>query len=261
MGLMATSSAADQTALLVNEQGRSRILLVCEHASNHIPDRYNDLGLDAAAKHSHAAWDIGAQSISEKLSDALDAKLVMSGVSRLVYDCNRPPRAHDAMPAKSELITIPGNSNLSAEDKQERIQTVYEPFKKLLSDTIQSCRYRPILVTIHSFTALYYGKLRDAEVGIIHEEDNRLAVKMVQLAQAHTDFKVSLNEPYSKSDGVAHTLDVYGTRNGLINVMIEVRNDLLETTDQQNEITRILTNLLQQSIVEMNEPLTIDDAT
>ncbi len=260
MSLMTSSSASDQTALLINEQGQSRVLLVCEHASNYIPDRYNGLGLDAAAKRSHAAWDIGAKALSEKLSERLDAKVVMSGVSRLVYDCNRPPNAPDAMPEKSEIIAIKGNVGLSVDDKKERICTVYEPFKKLLSDTLNSYPQKPILVTIHSFTPLYFGKLRTIEIGLIHDEDNRLAVKMVELAQTNTDLKVSLNEPYSKEDGVAHTLALHGTRNGLINVMIEVRNDLLETADQQTAIAQIITNLLQQSILEMNEVLTIDGA-
>ena len=257
MHLPIPSIETDQASVLVNEHGTSCVLLVCEHASNHIPVRYDTLGLNDAEKISHAAWDIGAKGLSEKLSELLDAKLVLSTVSRLVYDCNRPPSAHDAMPSKSEVIEIPANVGLSDDAKQERINTVYKPFEKRLSDTIKSYPVAPILVTIHSFTPLYYGKPRDIEIGLIHDADQTLIAKMMALAPAHTDYKLSLNEPYAKDDGVVHTLDFHGTSNGLINVMVEVRNDLIKTPSQQEKVAQYLTQLLRQSLLDMNIPLTI----
>ncbi|OYW79858.1 MAG: N-formylglutamate amidohydrolase, partial [Asticcacaulis sp. 32-58-5] len=40
------------------EGGASDIVLLCEHASNHIPERYNGLGLTQADLQRHIAWDI-----------------------------------------------------------------------------------------------------------------------------------------------------------------------------------------------------------
>jgi len=245
-----TSNAAE----LLNEHAQSRIILVCEHASKHFPKRYNDLGLSEADKTSHAAWDPGALRLSEKLSKLLDAALVASTVSRLVYDCNRPPTSPDAMRDVSEKIKIPGNKNLTQAQMRERVDTVYLPFVDLLSQTIKKRRNPPIIVTIHSFTKNYNGQERDTEIGIIHDKDTDLATAMVDLAPEQSKWRVDLNEPYSQQDGVAHTLQVHGTDNGLINVMIEVRNDLLETETQIDEMAKMLADLLKSSLIKINQP-------
>jgi predicted N-formylglutamate amidohydrolase len=242
-------------ARLFNAGAGSRVVLVCEHASNHIPPEYSGLGLSPAEKTSHVAWDIGARGLSERLSEKLDAVLIEGAVSRLVYDCNRPPTAADAMPAKSEQIVVPGNQSLTAQDREMRTRAIYEPFRKRLSDTIHAMRGRSILITVHSFTPVYFGKYRAVEVGIIHHADDRLAKAMVRHSAAMSDLKFALNEPYSQADGVAHTLMLHGTENGLVNAMIEVRNDLLETSEQQEAIADMLARLIRISLSDMNEPL------
>lgn len=245
---------AEKAAELLNEQAQSRLILVCEHASNHFPHRYDDLGLSEADKISHAAWDPGALRLAEKLSKLLDAALVVSTVSRLVYDCNRPPDSADAMRTVSEQIEIPGNRDLTQAQMRERVNTVYLPFVNLLAHTIKQRGNAPIIVTIHSFTKTYNGQVRDTEIGIIHDQGADLAQTMVDSAPDQSRLRVDLNEPYSLHDGVAHTLQVHGTDNGLINVMIEVRNDLLETEPQQDEIAVMLARLLKTSLDQINQP-------
>ena len=68
---------------VTNRAGRGRVVLVCDHASNIIPERFDGLGLDEAARHSHIAWDPGALPVAQLLSRALDAPLIASGLSRL----------------------------------------------------------------------------------------------------------------------------------------------------------------------------------
>jgi len=51
---------AENAVEILNPDGRGAAIIVCEHASNHIPATWGDLGLDAAARQSHAAWDPGA---------------------------------------------------------------------------------------------------------------------------------------------------------------------------------------------------------
>jgi len=242
---------------VVNGQGASRVLLVCEHASHRFPARYAGLGMAEADKISHAAWDPGAQALAERLSAGLDAPLVLSTVSRLVYDCNRPPNAPGAMRPISEKIVIPGNENLTDADKAERIATVYEPFKQTLTQTIKSFETPPVLVTVHSFTRVFNNIKRDVDVGIIHDQDDRLAVRMIENSGAETDLKFALNQPYSRHDGVAHTLALHGTDNGLVNVMIEVCNDLIETPEQQDKIAAMLTTMLAKSLTEMGKNVSV----
>ena len=79
---------------------------------------------------SHAAWDPGARELSLRLAEALQAPAVASRVSRLVYDCNRPPEAPGAIPEQSERIIVPGNVDLDREARVARIRMVYEPFAR-----------------------------------------------------------------------------------------------------------------------------------
>lgn len=246
-----------RSAAVINPNGRSRILLVCEHASNHIPDRYDGLGLTDAAKISHAAWDPGAQAVTERMSEILDASAVLGTVSRLVYDCNRPPTSPEAIRAISEQIIVPGNASLEAAAQIERVETVYDPFTQLLDRTIKLLGITPILVTIHSFTRTYNGNPRDTDIGIIHDEDARLAKTMIGLSNGGTGLKFDLNKPYSRDDEVTHTLHLHGTKNGLVNVMIEVCNDLIETPAQQDKMAQMLANLLTASLNDMNEDISV----
>ncbi len=91
------------------DRGEEPVLLVCEHASQRLPERIGSLGLSPDALSSHIAWDPGALAVCRLLSAALDATLVYQRFSRLVYDCNRPPEAESAMPQTSEIFAIPGN--------------------------------------------------------------------------------------------------------------------------------------------------------
>ena len=55
-------------ARIVNEGGRSDILLVGDHAGNAIPSSLGDLGLSAADRHRHIAWDLGVRALGEHLA-------------------------------------------------------------------------------------------------------------------------------------------------------------------------------------------------
>ncbi|WP_457647094.1 N-formylglutamate amidohydrolase [Profundibacter sp.] len=238
-------------AVLHNADGKGQVLLVCEHASNRIPAALDNLGLDEATRLSHVAWDPGALAVAQEVSRILDARLVASTVSRLVYDCNRPPEAPGAMPKRSEVFDIPGNQNLNEAEKAARVATVYEPFRTLLADTIATSPTPPVLVTIHSFTPIYLGKRRDVEIGILHDRDTRLADAMLDLAPKHTELNARRNDPYGPEDGVTHTLKLHALPNGLMNVMIEVRNDLIADVDQQRAVGKMLAGLIRDTLARI----------
>lgn len=240
-----------EPARLLNSGGQSSIILVCEHASNHIPDHFNTLGLTPELQNSHIAWDPGALAVAEHVSAILDAPLIAAAHSRLIYDCNRPPEAPDAMPVKSEIHDIPGNINLSEADKADRIRLYYAPFETLVAETITSRKAKtetPVLVTVHSFTPIYQGQQRKTNIGILHDSDTRLADSLLKLAAKHSPLLFRRNDPYGPADGVTHTLKAHGVENRLRNVMIEIRNDLITTPDQQRAIAAMLARLLQEAL-------------
>lgn len=221
--------------MLENAGGTSSALIVCEHASNHIPAEYDNLGLDEAAASSHVAWDPGALGVTRRLAANLNAVAVTGTTSRLVYDLNRPPDAHDAMTPKSELFDIPGNVELSDEARAARVANVYKPFRASLADQVKQTHH-PVLVTVHSFTPVYYGRKRDVEIGILNDTDTRLADAMLKVAGNHTSMNVQRNAPYGPENGVTHTLREHAIPDGHLNVMLEIRNDLIAIDLQQNYI-------------------------
>ncbi len=123
-----------QPELLLGDRLESPFLVVCEHASAHIPRRFNNLGASRQALSSHAAYDIGALGVACEFSRLLDAPLIVSGISRLVIDCNRDPDDAQAMLGKSEIFHVPGNRNITAEDRRDRIENVYRPFHDLIEN-------------------------------------------------------------------------------------------------------------------------------
>ena len=199
---------------LVNGEGKSPYVLVCEHASNVLPRKLGALGLAAEDLQKHIAWDIGAEGVARLLSRLLDAPLALQRYSRLAYDCNRPPDSDGAIPEMSEATAIPGNKGLSPAGKMARVEGIYRPFHDGLAHVLdlRACAGRETsLVTIHSFTKAYKGKERAVELGILFDRDARIADKLIK---AFPKVDVRLNEPYGPKDGVMHTLNLHAAPRG-----------------------------------------------
>lgn len=250
MGIL--SKEEGDAVALENTSARGRAVIVCEHASRRIPRSLGTLGLSDEALHSHIAWDPGALAVARRLSERLDAPLVRQRFSRLVYDCNRPPEASAAMPESSEVFAVPGNKGLDQPAREARTQALYLPFREALSQLLATRAaegLRPVLVTVHSFTPVYFGQRRDVEIGILHDEDKRLAEAMLAAAgRTGGRYNVRCNEPYGPADGVTHTLREHGLANGLANVMIEVRNDLIREEAGERAVADYLADLLVESL-------------
>jgi predicted N-formylglutamate amidohydrolase len=250
-GNMTDPTDHDSAVMVERPDAMGPFLIVCEHAANTFPQDWGTLGLDAAQRQAHIAWDPGALGVARALSQVLDATLVAATVSRLIYDLNRPPHAAGAMAAHSEIHTIPGNANLSPEARAERTAAIYLPFHARLRSEIALRLARgvvPVLVTVHSFTPVYHGRPRAVELGVIHDADPHLAHAVVNEAAARTTLDVRLNDPYSAADGVTHTLALQATPMGLANVMLEIRNDLIATPEAQRAMAATLADVLHGAV-------------
>ena len=251
---MAGGPAEEGVVELINPAGGGAAVVVCEHASNFIPARYDNLGMSPALLQSHIAWDPGALPVANRLSAALDATLIAQRVSRLVYDCNRPPEADSAVPAVSEVHRIPGNEGLSDSERAARAETVYRPFRRAVSallDARLAAGLHPVLVTVPSFTPLYKGVRRAVDLGVLCDSDDRLAQALLRAAGSRPEMSVRLNEPYGPADGVTHTLADLALPRGLLNVMIEIRNDLIADAAGQAAIGHWLAESLGQALEDV----------
>jgi predicted N-formylglutamate amidohydrolase len=242
-------------AIVEGQGAGGRVVLVCEHASNHIPARWGDLGLTEAQRQAHIAWDPGALGLARGLARRLDAVLVHGPVSRLVYDCNRAPDQAGAMATRSEVHDIPGNANLTAAERAERTAAVYVPFHDTLHAVLMDRLARglsPVVVTIHSFTPVYFGQPRAVEFGVIHDADPTLAQAILSRAQAAGGMRAALNEPYSARDDVTHSLRLHATPYGLPNAMLEIRNDLIASPAAEEAMADRLAPLIADAVCALS---------
>ncbi|MEB0045883.1 MULTISPECIES: N-formylglutamate amidohydrolase [unclassified Pseudomonas] len=231
---------------LSREASEHPLILVCEHASRFIPPSLNNLGLSPEAAGEHIAWDIGALSLAEQLSEALGATLLAANYSRLLIDLNRPRHALDSIPLQSEIYQVPGNRDLDEATREYRRQCLFKPFHTRLQSLIDErvAHGRPVrVVGIHSFTPVFYGQPRLLEAGVLYGQASHYAQRLIDGLSQHP-LKVAGNQPYKIDPLGDMTVPVHGDARGLEALLIEVRNDLLRTPEDVARWSNYLVPLL-----------------
>jgi predicted N-formylglutamate amidohydrolase len=230
-----------------NASGRSPFLLTCDHYGRLIPRVLGDLGLPESELTRHIAWDIGIAGVAEALAKHLDAHLVAQRYSRLVIDCNRPPRAPSSIPIVSEATTISGNEGLAREAAETRRRQIFEPYHRRIDEIIDARNAKgmpTVLVSLHSFTPVYAGIARPWHIGTLYHRDTILPPRLLKMLRAEADLVVGDNEPYAVSDDTDYTIPVHGEARGLMNSGIEIRQDLIGDPAGQQQWAERLARVL-----------------
>ena len=221
-----------------NPDGAGPILIVCDHASNRIPDDYQSFGFAHDALATHIAWDPGALGVARRLSARLDAPLLWPDASRLIIDCNRAPDAASLIVTESEGRKVEANCRLTPAERSRRLAEIHAPYHA----AIDGCLTRRLaaglttaLIAIHSFTPVFLGNARPWQVGIVFDADRRLADHLIRGLKSDPALNVGINEPYAPADHVYYTIDRHARPRGLPAVMIEIRND--EIGDEAGQLT------------------------
>jgi predicted N-formylglutamate amidohydrolase len=240
--------AVDPAVAVERGEAPSPVVLVCDHASNHLPSRYDSLGLTAENRRKHFAWDPGALGLSRHLSELLDAPLVYGCVSRLILDVNRRPSDVDSIVEAADGVEVPGNVGLPADERERRVAEVYAPYHAAIEDLLanRAKQGRPsALIAIHTYTPSLHGVVRPWHCGVIFARDSRIGKALVKGLRSEVGLLVGVNEPYAPSDRVYHTMLRHGEANGHPAAMIEVRNDLVAESDGQEAWAARLAPLLK----------------
>jgi predicted N-formylglutamate amidohydrolase len=244
-------SEAQKAVLVTNARGASPFVILCDHASNRIPERYGDLGLTATERVSHIAWDPGALAVSRALSSLLDAPLVESTVSRLIIDCNRATDAPNLIWTLSERTRIPANENLSEDERAFRIANYHRPYHGAIDMLLEARRHagkETVVVCLHSFTPVFLGVARPWPIGLIHGRDERFTRNLqTALADEEPDMNIGWNEPYAALNGVTLTLEKHGDGRGLDATMIEIRNNEILSPQGVERWAELLARCLERA--------------
>ncbi|MBO6783423.1 MAG: N-formylglutamate amidohydrolase [Alphaproteobacteria bacterium] len=231
---------------VINGQAGGRVLLLCDHASNRVPAALDGLGLSEIELARHIGWDIGAEDVTRRLADALDAPAVIAGYSRLVIDCNRDLDHPQLILPESDGTPVPANIGLSEDGRAARIGSLFDPYHAAIEAELARLKQglppeqAPVLLSIHSFTPIMDGQERPWEIGILWNRDPRLPEPLIARLRENTDLTVGDNEPYSARLGYGYTLERHGDGAGFANALIEIRQDLIDTHHGAEAWTGIL---------------------
>ena len=222
-------------------------LLVCDHASARVPAALGRLGLEEAAFREHIALDIGAASVTRRLSAMLELPAVMTGYSRLVVDCNRGLSDATAFPAEADGRVVAGNQSLDEVARRVRAEACYWPYHRAIEAELAELGRQveaPALIAIHSFTPTLNGHARPWHCGVLWDKDPRIPQPLMVALDALPDIVVGDNEPYSGRHPADFTIDHHGEANGLPHISIELRQDLIDSDEGANRWAGLLAETL-----------------
>ncbi len=214
------------------------LIVLCDHASNALPPAYGSLGLEASELARHIAYDIGAAGVTRSIADRLGAAAVLSRWSRLLIDLNRGTDDPTLIMRLSDGAVIPGNRTLSRVEREVRIATFYRPYHDAIASLIErhlTSGLMPVVLSVHSFTPIWRGEPRPWHVAVLWDDSEpRLALPLLQHLRADPALVVGDNEPYA--GGLpGDTLWTHGLQRGLPHVIVELRQDLIESEAGQRQ--------------------------
>lgn len=228
-----------------NADAVAPLMVLCDHATNIVPLSVNggDLGLTADEMARHIAYDPGAFGVARALAATLDAPMLSTRFSRLVIDPNRGEDDPTLVMRLYDATIIPANRRIDAAEVARRLDAFHRPYHAAIEAAAQRLAGMgrdPALISIHSYTPkLVNGLPRPWHVGVLWRHDGRIALPLLDRLRAEPDLCVGENEPY---DGQLEgdTLSRHGTRRNRRHVLIELRQDLIETAaDQRHWATRL----------------------
>jgi len=238
--------------LIENQQGKSRFVILCDHSSNNIPKKYDNLGISEAERQMHVAWDPGTLDVAKTLAQMFDAPLIYSTISRLVIDKNRSRDRNDLIPSTSEYIKISGNENISQTERQQRINDYHIPYHNAITNLLderEELGINNVIMSIHSFTPTYMGIKRPWEIGLIPGIDERFTRAVFEALNENKEpMNVGWNEPYAADHGVHYTMDIHSDKRGLHGTMVEIRNNEIADEGGIDRWVKILGSAMKSAI-------------
>lgn len=220
---------------IIGNLNGSGLLIVGDHASNHVPDDI-DLGIDPVLLDDHIAIDIGVAEVAELLTGRLGCAAFLGGSSRLVIDLNRAEDAHGLLPRHSDGHVIPGNHQA---DLAARLERFWRPYHDRLASIIDE--HKPeILLSLHSFTPALKSRSEERpwDIGVLYNEDDRAARIAIPMLEAE-GLMVGDQLPYSGKTLNA-TMNRHGEGNGIPYLGVEMRQDLVTDSAGQRRFAEIL---------------------
>lgn len=230
---------------------QSPVFFFCDHAVSTIPDDLQSLGLSPAQLQDHIAFDPGSADVARALAKELSARAVYCGYSRLIIDPNRGVDRTDLIMKTSDTVLIPGNQNLTEQQKRHRLDSYHRPYHQILEeelDKLTDLHPDPLVVSVHSFSRTMRGEQRDRpwEAGLLWRDDQPSAALVMDHLRSE-GVLVGDNQPYSAKIYNYSVNRHVGSR-GLRHLTLEICQDSLTNKSAINRWKNLLLPPLQALI-------------
>ena len=188
----------------MNALGR-QVVISCEHGGREVPPDYAEwfAGHEGLLE-SHRGWDPGALELAHEMAERFEASLFSSTTTRLLVDLNRSighRRLH------SEITR-----DRTRAERATMVARHYRPHRDAVEGDIATriaAGGRVLHIASHSFTPVFYGVVRNADIGWLYDprrpEERAFSDRwMAALQRRAPDLRLRRNYPYrGGGDGLA----------------------------------------------------------
>ncbi|MFK7843331.1 MAG: N-formylglutamate amidohydrolase [Sphingorhabdus sp.] len=215
------------------------ILIVADHASNHLPDEI-ELSIPLDFLDDHIAYDPGTAAIARMMAENSGYLAILSANSRLVVDLNRNPGEESIIPERSDGVEIPGNL-VTAEERQARLDRYFTPYHDRIRELVSDLK-PSLVVSLHSFSPTLRSNpqlQRPWDIGVLYNEYEAASRFAIQFLEAEGVLNVGDQLPYSGKQLNA-TMDRHCEAVGQPYFGTEIRQDLIMEKAGQRRFADIL---------------------
>jgi len=193
-------------------QKKNALLITCEHGGNTIPHRYRHLFDNMDILETHRGYDPGALPLARKIAASNKCDFLYETISRLLVEQNRSI-GHVSLFSRF-------SRQLSSQDRESLLVRYYNPYHQKLRSILQrnlSAKRFTVHLSIHTFTPVLDGVLRNADVGLLYDPSRGNECRVARLLKKKIveqvdGIRVRRNYPYKgTSDGLTTWLrTMYG---------------------------------------------------
>ena len=225
------------------------VILSCEHASKHIPEELNNLGVSMEElSKCNFLCDKGVEKAYESLVNGLSCNGIKAKVSRLVIDVNRDVDQDNLIRTTCGHHSFSGNQELTKEEIEDRINKYYLPYRNKLHDLLIECEKKHgvcFYFSIHTMENCFENERREMDFAIIFNKGEKVA-KNLGSSLEKMGHHVTYNNPYTlKKDIIRVTHDSEVMKFNEYAVVVEINDGLVGDKEIINSLCKAIKSVAE----------------
>lgn len=227
-----------------------QLVISCEHGGNEVPARWAALFAESQRFLStHRGYDPGAFELAKEIANYYQSPMHASTITRLLVDLNRSLDSPELFSSMTRSLPI--------EERDLILNRHYFPYRQEVEKRIKELieGSTPVLhLSIHSFTPVRKGEVRETEIGILFDPSRRNEKHFSEqwkrrLEEALPEnYRVCCNYPYRGTDDAFTTaLRRQWSGDDYVGIELEVNQKLVRGSPKRwQQIKDVLVTSLAQ---------------